>query len=118
MQGKNRRRLERFEIAVPAQIAVAVDNRRRTMHLITHDISAGGAFFQTDTLLPVGTEVLIELTLLAELFRNVKPPSQALIRLAGKVLRHDFDGMAIGFTEHFQIQPVALNPARTGGGLQ
>lgn len=111
MKETNRRRLERFDIALPAQVAVGSGTGKNVFTLTTANVSAGGAFFKTDAMLPVGTEVLVELTLLAELFRNTKPANSALIRLAGKVLRHETDGMAIAFAERFHMQPATYSPA-------
>jgi len=111
MKETNRRRLERFDIALPAKVAAGPGKGENIFTLTTANVSAGGAFFKTDAVLPVGTEVLVELTLLAELFRNVKPANSTLVRLAGKVLRHERDGMAIVFSEHFHMQPVTYNPA-------
>ncbi len=111
MKGTNRRRLERFDIAIPAQIAVGAGKQKNVFSFTTANVSAGGAFFKTDAVLPLGTEVLVELTLLAELFRRVKPASPALIRLAGTVLRHEAEGMAIAFSERFHMQATTFSPA-------
>ena len=111
MRGSERRQLERFDISIPARVDVSKAAYPEALSLTTVNISAGGAFFATDTVLPVGTEVLVELTLLAELFRNVKPASPALIRLAGKVLRLEPGGMAVAFSERFHMQSMALRPA-------
>lgn len=108
MYAKERRRLERFDIALPARIAVAEGGQRQqVISLTTSNISAGGAFFKTDAPLPLGTEVVVELTLLAELFKSVTPNTEALVRMAGRVLRNETRGMAIAFSEKFHMQAVA-----------
>jgi len=106
MTTQERRLLERFSLSLPAKIRPGGDERR-VFSLSTANISAGGAFFKTGSPLPVGTEVMVELTLPAEIFRSIQPANHGLVKVSGIVLRHDPTGMAVKFHKNFQIRPVA-----------
>lgn len=52
---QEKRRLERFELKVSARIeGVGKKIKKDVLHLVTSDICAGGAFFDTDRSLPEG----------------------------------------------------------------
>jgi hypothetical protein len=97
-----RRKLERFDLKVPAKIqAVDKDQGRGELNLITKDICAGGAFFNTTDPLPKETQVKIDLILDGKLRSLVG--KQAHVKVTGMVLRSDSMGMAIGFDEDYKI---------------
>ena len=99
-----RRKLERFDLRVPAKIeVVGQDQEGETLNLMTKDICAGGAFFDTPYPLPKGTQVRIDLTLDSGL--KDEAGSLAHIKLGGSVLRSDATEMAICFDKSYKIIP-------------
>ena len=99
---KERRKLERFDLRVPAKIAVVGhDQGREALNLMTENICAGGAFFYTPDPLPKGTQVKIDLILDRELRGGESRMAQ--IKLNGAVLRSDATGMAICFDKSYNI---------------
>lgn len=102
-----RRRLERFDIEIPAKIKVTnsfPDNE--VMELVTSNICSGGAFFHTENSLPEGTDVKIDLVLKTEIYKELEKSNQVHIQVTGTVLRADTKGMSICFDEDFQLQPL------------
>jgi len=98
----DRRKLERFDLKVPAKIEVVdQDQGREELNLMTKDICAGGAFFNTPDPLPKGTQVKIDLILDGKLRSLVG--RQAHVKVTGMVLRSESIGMAIGFDEDYKI---------------
>lgn len=102
-----RRRVERFKMRVPAKIADAGKRRaNEALNLMTRDICAGGAFFHTDRSLPEGAKVRIELVLpLGGLRKLIPEYDHVNIRVTGKVVRREPEGMAISFNRGCSIRP-------------
>lgn len=104
---KERRKLDRFDLRVPAKIeAVGEDHHQQEVPwLLTKNISAEGAFFDTTNPLPKGTQVEIDLVL----ERRVRdlPDIQSHIKLSGAVLRSESTGMAILFDRDYKIMPLS-----------
>ena len=100
-----RRRLERFDLVVHAAIEFINEHHdERMMNLLTTNICSGGAFFYTNQPLPEGTKVKIDLVLpLDKLKKLKKEHKKALIKVTGKVLRTESEGMAICFDKDYRI---------------
>ena len=100
-----RRKLERFELKVPAAIeSINQGYKGKELNLLTSDICSGGAYFHTAEPLPEGTEVKIDLVLPLDKLRALKKEDKkAYIKVTGKVLRSESEGMAIGFDGNYQI---------------
>ncbi|MDY6850631.1 MAG: PilZ domain-containing protein [Thermodesulfobacteriota bacterium] len=104
--GANKRKMERFDLELPARVIKAEENQdSESIDLLTSDICAGGAFFQTDQPMPVGTEVKIDLVLPLDELKKIEG-KKALIKVNGAVIRVTKDGMAICFEEGFEISSV------------
>ena len=104
---KERRRLERFSFEVPSRIEVMVPaDRKETLDLQTSDICAGGAFFRTTQILPEGTKVNIDLILPFDRLRELIGHSRVNVKVNGTVVRSGSNGMAISFSEDYQIMPL------------
>jgi len=103
----NKRKLERFDLQVPAKIEVVKRDREKGMlDLLTSNISSGGAFLHTTQPFPQGTEVKIDLVLPLEKLKKLENGvQQAYIKVKGTVLRTESTGMAISFDEDYQIRP-------------
>lgn len=102
-----KRKLERFPLKLPARIVVDCDGEEETcLDAITSDISAGGAFFHTDTPLPVGTQMQVDLILPLDELKKIEG-KKARIEVKGSVIRTVEGGMAISFDRKYQISPIA-----------
>lgn len=108
IEGREKRRLERFDLKVPAKIEVMTSEEdKETLDLFTTDICAGGAFFHTDQPLPEGTDVKIDLVLSLEEIKKLREDSShACIKISGTVLRTESAGMAVCFKKNYKIQPL------------
>ena len=93
---KERRKLERFDLRLPAEIDVA-GGETRIRNLFTRNICAGGAFFETSDPLPLHTQVKIDLV----------APTRVQIIVVGSVCRSEPGGMAIQFDEEYKLLPLA-----------
>jgi hypothetical protein len=102
---EEKRKLERFELKVPARIAGETD--RDILEPTTRDICAGGAFFHTDQSLPEGTKVRVDLLLPLDRLKGLAEGyDQAHVQLTGKVLRIEPKGMAVCFNSDYSIRPL------------
>jgi hypothetical protein len=101
-----RRRLERFDLQVPAKIEVlsSADTVPIT-ELLTRDICAGGAYFPTKAPLPSGTKVKLDILLPLRNVSAISDNTRGLIKVNGTVIRSGLAGMAIGFDEGYLITP-------------
>ncbi len=102
---QEKRRLERFDLKLPASITLIGHEDREFISLLTSNICSGGVFFHTDTPLEVGTEVKIDFVLTIERLKKAQG-KQALIKVSGKVIRSDARGMAICFDKDYQIRSL------------
>jgi len=92
-----KRRLERFEL-------INERHDERMIHLLTTNICSGGAYFHTNQPLPEGTKVKLDLVLPLDKLRKLKKEhKKALIKVTGKVLRTESEGMAICFDRDYRI---------------
>ena len=102
------RKLERFDLSIPASIRVVAPDREREkepINLLTKNICEGGAFFHTSHPLPQGKEVRIEmiLPLNGMKLRKIKE-NRSRIWVKGVVSRSEPDGMAISFQTDYRIR--------------
>ena len=104
MQIVEKRKLERFDLNIPAKVQVVSGGEKEEMKLTTRNICSGGAFFRTTQPLPVGTEITIDLVLPLGKFQKLKDiKKQVSINLTGKVLHAETTGMGVCFDEEYQI---------------
>lgn len=104
------RKIERFDLALPARIDV-LPLGSRSIDLMTANICDGGAFFPTRNPLEEGVEVVVDLTLNLE---NVEGIS-AKVKIAGRVLRSQPDGMAIRFEGRYRMRAASPQQASACG---
>jgi hypothetical protein len=103
----DRRQLQRFQLRAPAIVKAADRSQETVAELYTRDICSGGAFFQTDQPLPTGVSVEITLFLLISAFRELKGrPHKVKVVTDGTVVRSESNGMAVAFSEQYQMLPV------------
>ncbi len=102
------RRLERFDLNLPAKLEILGDEKEReakTLNLLTRNISSGGAYFHTEQPFPVGTGVKIDIILSIDELKKLKG-KRAIIKVSGKVIRQEPNGMAICFNEDYSIKSL------------
>ncbi|HQL89837.1 MAG TPA: PilZ domain-containing protein [Syntrophales bacterium] len=101
-----RRRLERFDLQVPAKIEVlSSPDTASILELLTKDICAGGAYFPTKTALAAGTKVKLDILLPVRNAGTAGDNPRGLIKVNGTVIRSGPSGMAIGFDGGYLITP-------------
>ena len=100
-----KRRLERFDLEVPATIQPrGADREEELFNLQTSNICSGGVFFYTNQPLAEGMQVKIDLILPLDKLNNLKDGAKKVfINVTGRVLRSDPKGMAICFDEDYEI---------------
>jgi hypothetical protein len=103
----DRRQLQRYQLRAPAIIKAAVQNQETVAELYTRDICSGGAYFQTEQPFPAGVPVEITLFLLTSAFRAWRGrPYKLKVMTDGTVVRSERNGMAVVFSEQYQMVPV------------
>ena len=98
----NRRKYERFDVSLQAKLALV--EQQHSFDLSTRDISAGGAFFDTEKPVTEGCKVTIEITISNETLKKMTGYGSC-IKVDGVVVRSDSDGIAVSFKGH-EIVPV------------
>jgi hypothetical protein len=103
----DRRQLQRYQLRASAIVKGEVQNQETVAEFFTRDISSGGAFFQTDHPLPAWVSVEITLFLLTSAFREWRGrPYKVKVTTDGTVVRSEPDGMAVAFSEQYQMSPI------------
>jgi hypothetical protein len=106
MKWKEKRKLERFVLELPAQISSMSSNVEDKIEVETSNICSGGAFFKMLRPLPVGTAVRITLHLSLSRFDSLKDYCRSSqIQMTGKVSRCEQSGMSVLFDTEYQIHP-------------
>jgi hypothetical protein len=102
---KEKRELERFDLEIPATVEfMNLEHKEKILNLLTSNICSGGAYFHTTQPLPEGIQVKIDLVLPLDKLKKLKDEyKQAYIKVTGRVLRSESQGMAICFDEDYQI---------------
>ena len=94
-----RRKLERFDLRLPAKIEGLGLIKGVYNSLFTRNISAGGAFVETTKHFPENSRVSIDLAV----------PTGVLVKVTGAVLRSDPTGIAVRFDNKYQLTPLQKN---------
>ena len=104
---EERRSLERFDLHIPATIELLITRQEKELiRLLTKNVCSGGAYFYTTKPLPESTPVKIDLVLPLDKLKTLKDKwKHALIKVTGKVLRSEPEGMAVCFDDDYQIHP-------------
>lgn len=97
-----RRKYKRFLLALPTRLEVITSERKQVFNLLTRNVSAGGAYFNTDTPILEGTQVRVGLTIATDKLKELTD-SKTLIRVKGRVNRADPGGIAVCFDEDYRI---------------
>jgi c-di-GMP-binding flagellar brake protein YcgR len=101
-----RRKMERFSLELPAMLSVVnKSGQPMALEVKTDNICAGGAFFLTDTHMPVGTDVGMDLILSLKTNDKIEE-KKTRIDIAGRVIRTDERGVAVCFDKKYNISPL------------
>jgi c-di-GMP-binding flagellar brake protein YcgR len=100
-----RRKLERFDLSAPARIIVESEKgEKEEFDLTTKDVSSSGAFLYSPQPLAEGTYVKMEFLISLDMLRKfVGDKDRAKIKVKGKVIRVDTNGIAIRFENKYKI---------------
>jgi hypothetical protein len=105
-----RRKFERYELKVPAKVeTLAKTTGKRKLSLRTANVCAGGAYFRTPCALAEGTKVRLEIVLTFNGKQNLRDARNARVRILGTVMRSQKGGMAIRFSEDYDITPHTVS---------
>ena len=105
MNESDRRKMERFDLKLPTKLFWAgKDKEQESIELMTHNICAGGTYLMTNSPLPKGTEVKMDLTLQLD-GPHKSRRRLSIIDVSGHVIRTDHHGMAICFDRNYKILP-------------
>ncbi len=99
------RKIERFRLSIPVRLVTASHARRKeVLELNTSNISARGAFFKADIMIPEGTTIHLDFVLpVAKLVELIGMYS--FVKVHGKVVRSGNGGMAVTFDDDYEIMP-------------
>jgi len=100
------RKIERFDLSLKAFV-LAADQKgySNSLSMRTRDVSADGVYLLTDTPMPAGTRVKIDMVLPLDELKKIG--GKALIKSSGKVLRKEAGGMAICLDRNSKILPLS-----------
>jgi hypothetical protein len=102
-----KRNVERFDLELEAFVSLPGETDPTDMgNLVTRDVSMSGVFLLTDTPLPVGSKVNVDMVLTLG-GKNNQNAQQAWIKASGEVLRTDNQGMAVSFNDQSRILPLS-----------
>jgi hypothetical protein len=107
---EERRKLERFQLHAPARILLESEDRKGEYNLMTRDVSSGGAFLYSSHAFPKGASVKMEFLILQHTLGKASgDKGRAKVRVKGKVVRADSDGIAISFESGYKITALESN---------
>lgn len=104
-----KRKLERFALHVPARLSYRRNRGSEvTLDVHTRDISAEGAYiYLPERELAVGTTVGVELVLTFEKLKKIlETDERVTVRVDGKVVREEPEGIVVAFMHSFRFAPV------------
>ena len=105
---QNQRKMDRFALRLPATLKVVSnvgENGAQTFEVMTSDVSAGGAFFETNAPLAEGTKVKVKMILSIESIKKMTG-KQAVVNVSGHVLRTGHNGIAVCFNPNYRMTPL------------
>ena len=118
MERAEQRAHKRYSLRIQCKMtAETLSGKTPMMEYLTANISAGGAFIETDTPLPLASKVRLEFLLSLEDLETLKfivsldtlkawKGKRIWISASGIVARHEASGMGIMFDENYQISPM------------
>ncbi len=105
MQGKRVRNHDRYAVELTSFLQLVGEQESTSVESVTKDVSAGGAFFETDRPIVSGTEVKVDLVMPIGKLKMMRA-NRAHIKVSGVVTRTDQDGIAVCFDKDYQIVSI------------
>ncbi len=106
MKTFGKREIERYNLKVPARMAVhnktTVKSDETVYYLTTRNICSGGVYLSTDQKLQLGAVVDIAMQLTLNIASKVKHKC-SYVQISGQVIRIDDSGIAIQFDRCYKI---------------
>ena len=101
----NRRKQERFNLIIPTRLVLTNDGQdAEVIEINTANLSAGGVYFKTQQNITEGTQVSLSFVLPIEKLARALD-ANTFVKLKGKVVRVDMEGIAISFDGDYEIMP-------------
>jgi hypothetical protein len=105
MNESDRRKMERFDLKLPTMLFwTGKDKEQESIELMTDNVCAGGTYLKTNSPLPEGTEVKMNLTLQTDRLPGSRS-RLSIVDVSGHVIRTEPHGMAICFNRNYKILP-------------
>ena len=99
------RKIERFRLSIPVRlVTISHTQKKEVLELNTSNISARGAYFKTDILIPEGTAIQIDFVLPVEKLVELIG-MYSFVKVKGKVVRSGDGGIAVSFDDDYEIMP-------------
>ena len=99
------RKHERFSLVIPTRLILSNDNLdAEVIEINTCNICAGGAYFKSNQTIPEGTRVNMDFVLPIENLARMLGVN-SFVKIKGKVIRVDVEGVAVSFDKNYEIMP-------------
>jgi len=100
-----KRKMERFSLELSTSLlATSQSEKSEPIELLTSNVCAGGAFYNTEKPLPPGIELRVNFIVPLDKLKNIEVKGVS-VEVLGSVIRTDQQGMAICFDEKYKILP-------------
>ena len=99
------RKMERYSLNLKAKITLSDGDGKDeevTSEVITRDVSSMGAFFLTAAPFPVGSSVKVDMLLQVQQ-KVARCLTRPLLKMTGRVIRSESDGMAVCFNANYRF---------------
>ena len=98
-----RREMERFPLELPTSLFVTSQSEKsESIELVTSNVCAGGAFYNTEKPLPPGIELRINFIVPLDKLKNIEV-KRVSVEVLGWVIRTTNQGMAVCFDKKHKI---------------
>ena len=102
----DRRKLQRFNLKLPAKVEILAPGEKRVLNLVTSDISANAAYFQMLNPISEGVSVRLKICIANDFIKKITGFEMRL-NIVGRVVRSEPTGMAIQFDENQKIERIS-----------
>ena len=100
-----KRRFKRFNLPLPVRLETLESEREEVLDLFVRDISYTGTFIPALRVFPVGAKLKLDFTHPSDIHIKIKD-IDSIKNCAGKVVRSEYNGIAIKFNEECKIESL------------